>query len=234
MEPPDEPAERRDFALNVEQRLALEELLAALRDPTGQTRLLHGVTGSGKTVVYLELARRCLEAGRSVILLAPGVALALQLRREVRAFFPERETLFHHGYQSVARRARNYLDAVRAGERGQPVLAVGTRSALFLPVRDPGLIVLDEEHDASFKQEERLNYQAKEVGWFLTQESGGLLVLGSATPDVKTFHAAAYPACGGAPARDRVPGRSGHHHAQPTRLRAPDVLPGLRRGRGLS
>ena len=99
--------------------------------------------------------------------------------------------IFHHGSQSPSRRERTFSELAwgRDGER-QPALVVGSRSALFLPLPDLGLVVLDEEHDESYKQEERLSYQAKEVAYFRASRAGALLVLGSATPDVKTFYAA--------------------------------------------
>jgi primosomal protein N' (replication factor Y) len=166
------------------------------------SRLLYGVTGSGKTLVYIRLAAACLAAGRSVLLLAPEVALAHKLRRDVRAALPDAPVFFIHGYQSPARRDRLFREL--AG-RIAPCLVVGTRSALFAPMPDPGLIVLDEEHDASFKQEEGLSYQAKEVAWFRAGQARALLLLGSATPDVKTFYAASR---GDIPV-DRLPVRAG-------------------------
>ncbi|MHC1701177.1 MAG: primosomal protein N' [Humidesulfovibrio sp.] len=169
-----------------EQRAALDELLPALESGSARMALMHGVTGSGKTHVYLELARRCLESGRSALLLAPEVALACHLWRQARAALPDAEAYFSHGYQSPRRREETFS---RIGAAKGPVLVVGTRSALFLPLRDLGLAVLDEEHDESYKQEERLPYHAKELAYSRIQRSGGLLVLGSATPDVKTFHA---------------------------------------------
>ncbi|MBI5519318.1 MAG: primosomal protein N' [Desulfovibrio sp.] len=169
-----------------EQRAALEGLLPALEDAAPRMALLHGVTGSGKTHVYFELARRALALGRSVLLLAPEVALASQLWRRVRAAFPAAEAYFTHGYQTPTRREETFA---RVAAAKGPVLVVGTRSALFLPLRNLGLVVLDEEHDESYKQEERLPYHAKELAFTRVRASGGLLVLGSATPDVKTFHA---------------------------------------------
>jgi primosomal protein N' (replication factor Y) len=170
-----------------EQQAALAELLPALECPEPRMCLVHGVTGSGKTRIYLELTRRALDSGRSVLLLAPEVALASQLWRQARKAFPEAEAYFSHGYQSPSRREETFSRV--AGARG-PVLVVGTRSALFLPLRNLGLVVLDEEHDESYKQEERLPYHAKELAFTRVHSSGGLLVLGSATPDVKTFNAA--------------------------------------------
>ncbi|WP_459853273.1 replication restart helicase PriA [Humidesulfovibrio idahonensis] len=170
-----------------EQRAALDALMPALESPEAKLSLVHGVTGSGKTHIYLELTRRALALGRSALLLAPEVALASQLWRQVRKAFPDAEAYFSHGYQSPTRREETFSRV--AGARG-PVLVVGTRSTLFLPLRNLGLIVLDEEHDESYKQEERLPYHAKELAFTRIRSSGGLLVLGSATPDVKTFHAA--------------------------------------------
>jgi len=169
-----------------EQSEALAGLTEALAARQGGTRLLYGVTGSGKTYVYLRLVRECLAQGRSALLLAPEVALALALFRAARGALPGAQVELSHGYLPPGRRETVFREAGGPGPR----LVVGTRSALFLPLRDPGLIILDEEHDESFKQDERLVYQAKEVAWFRAQEAGGMLLLGSATPDVKTFHAA--------------------------------------------
>jgi len=174
-----------EYVLTDEQQVALGEMAESME--TGGAHLLHGVTGSGKTVLYLELARKSLEAGKSVMLLAPEVALACQLYRTVAERFPDIKTIFYHGYQSPKKRELAFRDV--AGDEA-PVIVVGTRSSLFLPVAKLGLVVLDEEHDESYKQEERLAYHAKEVAWFRTGRAGGLLLLGSATPDVKTFHAA--------------------------------------------
>lgn len=176
---------RRDFRFSDEQEAALAPLREALLEGKGGEHLLFGVTGSGKTAVYLELARLCLEQGRSAMLLAPEVALACALHRAVTEAFPEVTVRFYHGYQPPARRERTFRET---GEESGPQLVVGTRSALFLPLHGIGLIVLDEEHDSSFKQDEGLNYQAKEVGYFRARQDNGILVLGSATPDLKTYY----------------------------------------------
>lgn len=179
-------AEVLDYTLTDEQQTALDEMTDTLAKGGG-AHLVHGVTGSGKTVLYLEMARRCLEQGRSVMLLAPEVALACKLYRNVIDHFSQAKPVFYHGYQSPKKRELTFTGLAR---EDNPVIIVGTRSALFLPVADLGMVVLDEEHDESFKQEDRLAYQAKEVAWYRVDRTGGLLVLGSATPDVKTFHAA--------------------------------------------
>ena len=179
------PPEER-FVLSDAQQEALASFRSVLDAGKPAVRLLFGVTGSGKTAVYMELARECLRRGRSMLLLAPEVALALKLRRDVSLALPDVPLYFFHGYQSPNLRERTFRELAK---RRTPCVVVGTRSSLFLPVPALGAVVLDEEHDASFKQDEGLNYQAKEVAWFRTAQAGGLLVLGSATPDLKTFYA---------------------------------------------
>ena len=188
---------------SAEQAEALAVLGAAMDEERPKPQLLYGVTGSGKTLVYLRLAEKALAAGRSVLLLAPEVALACALYRAASAHFPGATVRLHHGYQQPARRERTFREVAAATA---PEVVVGTRSALFLPHRSPGLVVLDEEHDASFKQEERMPYQAKEVAHFIAARAGALLVLGSATPDVKTFQAATAGAVGRVDMATRVSG----------------------------
>ncbi|MCQ2444376.1 MAG: primosomal protein N', partial [Mailhella sp.] len=186
--PPPEPP----YSLTDAQRDALDSCVRALdglADGSEKSfaRLLYGVTGSGKTAVYLELAFACLKRGRTALILAPAVAIALQLRRDAERRFPGVPVVFYHGYQTPQLRERTFR-ALAA--RRDPCIVIGTRSALFLPVPRLGAVILDEEHDASFKQEDRLPYQAKEVAWERARRHGALLLLGSATPDIKTFHAA--------------------------------------------
>lgn len=185
MPPPPAP-----FDLNSDQQQVLRDCCSTLdkqsSDPTGATRLLFGVTGSGKTAVYLELAKHCLALGRSMLLLAPEVALAHKLRRDAALALPQTEVVLYHGYQSPTQRERIYR---RMAISDKPCLVVGTRSSLFLPLPQLGCIVLDEEHDGSYKQEEGFCYQAKEVAWFRIRQTGGLLLLASATPDIKSFYA---------------------------------------------
>ena len=152
----------------------------------GQPHLLFGVTGSGKTAVYLELARKALSMGKSVLLLAPEVALACKLRNDVREALPDVPRYLFHGYLTPS--GREAVFRATASQK-EPCIVIGARSALFLPVSNIGLIVLDEEHDGSFKQDERLHYQAKEIAWYRAKTEGALLLLGSATPDVKSYYA---------------------------------------------
>lgn len=175
------------FSLSGAQQAALESLIGELDEDRPVSHLLFGVTGSGKTAVYMELIRECLRRGRSALLLAPEVALAMKLRRDAQLALPDAPLFFFHGYQPPTVRERTFREL--AARRG-PCVVVGTRSALFLPLPELGAVMLDEEHDASFKQDEGLKYQAKELAWFRIAQTRGLLVLGSATPDLKTFYAA--------------------------------------------
>lgn len=180
--PPPEP-----FELNAAQKEAVADLEFALAAKEPLCRLLYGVTGSGKTAVYLRLAEKCLAAGQSAMLLAPEIALAYKLYRDVREGLPHYAAILYHGGQTPRKREHAFRGAA---ERCEPFIVVGTRSALFLPIKNIGCIILDEEHDSSFKQDDKFAYHAKEVAWFRIGQTGGLLVLGSATPDIKTFHAA--------------------------------------------
>ncbi len=185
--PPPEPT----FTLSHAQQEAVEAFSQALDTAKGtgkvQGHVLYGVTGSGKTAVYLELAKVCHGRGLSLLILAPEVALALKLKRDASLALPHIPTYLYHGYQNPALREKLFRELA---ECTQPCVVVGTRSALFLPLENIGAVVLDEEHDASFKQDEKMVYQAKEVAWFRMMQQRGLMVLGSATPDLKTFHAA--------------------------------------------
>lgn len=180
------PARPIHVCLSRAQRAAVDSFERLLRSDKAESALLFGVTGSGKTAVYLELARRCLSEGRHVMLLAPEVAIALKLYADVRTALPEFPVVCSHGYLGPARRQRAFMDLVGCTA---PHVVVGTRSCLFLPV-EPGLVILDEEHDASFKQDEGLVYQARELAFGRIARSRGLLLMGSATPDIKVFHAA--------------------------------------------
>ena len=176
------------FSLAREQQAALDAFIASLDRGEAETHLLHGVTGSGKSVIYMALAAACLSRGKSVMLLAPEVALAHKLFADAQEHLPDAPVFLFHGYQTT--KFRDYTFRAVA-LRDAPCLVVGTRSALFLPVSGLGAVILDEEHDTSFKQDEGLPYQAKEVAWYRAGREKALLLLGSATPDIKTYKAAA-------------------------------------------
>ncbi len=206
-----EPSRAQELVLTGAQQAAVDALTPLLDGAKTAQRLLYGVTGSGKTAVYLAAARACLEMGRSVLLLAPEVALAHKLRRDCAQALPGARLVFYHGYQSQRRREVTFR--ALAGSH-DPCVVIGTRSALFLPVPGLGLIILDEEHDPAFKQEERVPYQAKEAAWYKAGQAKALMLLGSATPDIKTWHAAME---GRLPVL-RLPGRIGGRALPPVEL----------------
>ena len=147
------------------------------------SHLLFGVTGSGKTEVYLRAAERVVAQGRRAICLVPEIALTAQTVERFMARFPGRIALLHSGL-----RAGEQADEWDRVQRGDCEVVVGPRSALFAPVRDLGLVVLDEEHEWTYKQDDaNPRYHAREVAFHMAQSTGSTLILGSATPDVDTF-----------------------------------------------
>ncbi|QJA05327.1 primosomal protein N' [Thermosulfurimonas marina] len=145
--------------------------------------LLHGVTGSGKTLVYLEVAERVLAQGKSVLVLVPEIALTPYVETHFVAAFGREVAVLHSALSPSARAAEWFRVA-----RGEARVVVGTRLALFAPLRDLGLIVVDEEHDPSYKQAERLPYQARDLALMRGRMAGVPVILGSATPSVKSFY----------------------------------------------
>ena len=163
------------------QNKALEGILKGFS--AGKTVLLNGVTGSGKTEIYLELARRTLAEGRSVLYLVPEIALSRQLEMRVADAFPD--VMVYHSAESGARR-RDVADKVRSAPA---TLVLGTRSALFLPHRNLGLIIVDEEHDTSYKQDSPApRYHARETAIMLGILQGAPVLLGSATPSLESLY----------------------------------------------
>lgn len=148
--------------------------------------LLHGVTGSGKTRLYVELAAKMIAQGKSAIILTPEISLTAQLAGRFREVFGER-VIVTHSQQGPAERQKAWLTVLKAKE---PVIVIGPRSALFSPVAKPGLIVLDEAHEAAYKQEQAPQYQAGRVAAYLAQLTRATLVLGSATPSVSDYYLA--------------------------------------------
>ncbi|MFO7728769.1 MAG: primosomal protein N' [Desulfonatronovibrio sp.] len=176
-----------DFKLTRDQEQALSFLLPRLEKGCFDLNVLHGITGSGKSIVYMALARKCLEMGRSAIILAPEIAIATQLHALARKTMPEFKVVLHHGLKGAKSKEKLFMEL---GSASQPVILVGTRSALFMPVKNIGFIAVDEEHDESFKQDQGFIYQAKEIAHYLARRDKAMLILGSATPDIKTFFAA--------------------------------------------
>ncbi len=209
LEPPRPPTEA--------QSVAVAAIGAAA---AGQSLLLWGVTGSGKTEVYLQAAARELAAGRSVLILAPEIGLIPQLLDRCRARFGPGVIEFHSG-MGDAERVAAWRRCLEAAADREPRLALGTRSAVFLPLGDLGLIVIDEEHDPSYKQDSPMPcYHAREVARVRAHQTGARLVLGSATPSIETWWRTQPPAEGAAADTLllRLPERIGQRPLPPVRL----------------
>src|SRR4051812_10227210 len=166
-----------ELALTDAQRRALDAVTAPLRERRHEQVLLHGVTGSGKTEVYLRAAALALELGRSAIVLVPEIALTPQTTHRFEERFGERVAVLHSKLGMGER-----YDEWQRLRRGEARVCVGPRSAVFAPLRDVGLIVIDEEHDAAYKQESDPRYDARLVAWRRARGAGAVLLCGSATP----------------------------------------------------
>ncbi|MDP2688626.1 MAG: primosomal protein N' [Deltaproteobacteria bacterium] len=176
------PREAR-FAPNAEQKKAIDEIAASIRKGGYAPYLLYGVTGSGKTLVYLEILEEAVKAGKKAIILAPEIALTPWPAAYLADRFPGRVALAHSGLSEGER-----FDEWGRIMRGEADIVVGARSALFSPVDGLGLIIVDEEHETSYKQEEGVRYNARDAALSLARFLGITVVLGSATPSVETFH----------------------------------------------
>ncbi|QDT17402.1 replication restart helicase PriA [Alienimonas californiensis] len=167
-----------------EQQAALDAILTALREREYATFLLHGVTGSGKTEVYIRAIKEVVEYGRQAIVLVPEIALTPQTIRRFRQRFERVAVL--HSHLSDAERSKHWRDIAA----GRVEVVVGARSAIFAPTTHLGLVIIDEEHESTFKQDSVPRYHAREVAEKRCREAGVPLVLGSATPTLESWHAA--------------------------------------------
>ena len=172
----------REIRLNEAQKKAL----IALQKAPGATKLLHGVTGSGKTNIYVKMALNALERHFSTILLVPEIALTGQLVRVFEEYFGDKVVLIH----SQQTEAERHLIFEKVLNSEEPLVVVGPRSALFAPVSRLGLIIIDEEHENAYKSENVPKYHAREVAKKRAETEGATLVLGSATPSVESFYKA--------------------------------------------
>ncbi len=176
--PPQAPPDLKPTAY---QRDALSALWGGL-DNAPRPFLLQGITGSGKTLVYIELLREALARGRTAIVLVPEIALTPQTAGRFRSHFGDQVAVLHSGLSHGER-----YDAWRALRSGDRRIAVGARSALFAPLPDLGVVVVDEEHDGSYKQSDAPRYQARDLAIVRAQAHGAVCVLGSATPSLETW-----------------------------------------------
>jgi primosomal protein N' (replication factor Y) len=181
-----EPAERdAPHEATKAQMAAIHALVSALQSAVAATFLLHGVTGSGKTEVYLRAIAAARACGRGSIVLVPEIALTPQLVARFRARFGDEVAVLH---SALTPRERHVMwKRLREGEVD---VAIGARSALFAPVRSLGLLIVDEEHDSSFKQEEGVRYHARDMAIWRAHRAAGVCVLGSATPSLESEHLA--------------------------------------------
>src|SRR5262245_1307508 len=172
-------------ALTSEQAKALEPILEAIRGREAQRFLLHGVTGSGKTEVYLRAVAASLALDRQALVLVPEISLTHQIVTRLRARFGDAVAVLHSGLSPAER-----LLQWRRLRDGSTPIAVGARSALFAPIEDLGVIAIDEEHDGAYKNEEGFRYHARDLAARRAARAGCPLVLGTATPALETRHAA--------------------------------------------
>ena len=173
-----------EFVLNADQQQASDEIQTAFG--SFQPFLLYGITGSGKTEVYFDAMAKVLAQGRQVLFLLPEINLTPQLLKRVENRFADVPTAVLHSQMAAGRRTQDYLRAML----GQAKLVIGTRLAVFTPLPDVGLIVVDEEHDGSFKQDNELRYHARDLAVWRAKQSGCPVVLGSATPSLESWHKA--------------------------------------------
>jgi primosomal protein N' (replication factor Y) len=171
-----------DLELTPGQSAALDEIKDSLDGGEFKTFLLHGVTGSGKTEVYFRAMRAALDAGRSALMLVPEIALTPLFSRRLRAIFGTSVAILHSSLSAGER-----YDEWRRIHRGEARIVIGTRSAVYAPLQDLGLIVVDEEHDTSYRQHESPFYHARDVGIMRASLIGATVVLGSATPAMETY-----------------------------------------------
>jgi primosomal protein N' (replication factor Y) len=171
-----------DFDLNLAQQSALKRIKADVAARKFSGMLLHGITGSGKTAVYLACMRAVLEAGRSAILLVPEIGLTPAVAADLHQIFGDEVAILHSALSD-----RERAEQWHRIKRGDARMVVGTRSAVFAPVADLALIIVDEEHDSSYKQEETPRYHARDIAVMRAKKANAVVVLGSATPSLESY-----------------------------------------------
>ena len=175
--------EADEFELTGPQVQALGEIEAALGKNHYSAFLLHGVTGSGKTEIYIRAMRAALRQGRSAMMLVPEIALTPVFSRRLRAHFGDAVAIFHSSLTTGER-----FDEWSRLKRGEARVVIGTRSAVFAPVSNLGIIVVDEEHEASYRQQESPYYNGRDTAVMRALKERAVIVLGSATPSLESFH----------------------------------------------
>lgn len=171
-----------DIILSEEQQQVFESVSAQMDSAEKNVSLLYGITGSGKTQVYIKLIEKTVNSGKSAIMMVPEIALTPQIINRFCSYFGEKIAVFHSALSLGER-----TDEWKRVSRGEVNVVIGTRSAVFAPLKNLGLIIIDEEQEHTYKSEQTPRYNAKEVARFRCEENGAMLLLGSATPDVETF-----------------------------------------------
>lgn len=177
--------EKKNITLNIEQERILNDFRNAYREENKKTCLLHGVTGSGKTEIYMGMLETVLRTGKQAIVLIPEIALTFQTVMRFYARFGDRVSVIHSKMSAGER-----YDQMERAKKGEISIMIGPRSAVFTPFPDLGMIVIDEEHEGSYKSENTPKYHAREVAEKRCQMSDAVLVLGSATPSLESYYKA--------------------------------------------
>ncbi|MFE4711800.1 primosomal protein N' [Paenibacillus sp. NPDC056722] len=186
-----DPYQGRDFKpskplpLTLEQQSVYSRIAATVDEQQHEVFLLHGVTGSGKTEIYLQCIQRCLDQGRQAVVLVPEISLTPQMVERFKGRFGSGVAVMHSRLSAGER-----YDEWRKIREGKATVAVGARSAVFAPFTNLGLIIMDEEHETSYKQEENPKYHARDVAVRRAEQCGAAVILGSATPSLESYHAA--------------------------------------------
>jgi primosomal protein N' (replication factor Y) len=175
--PPEPPS------LNPTQKEILEEITATIREGSYRSYLLHGVTGSGKTEVYYHAVRAAIRHGKQAIIMVPEIALTVALASLFQARLKEKVAILHSAL-SPGQRYEQWISIAR----GEVDVVIGARSALFAPLPRLGLIIVDEEHDSSYKQEEKFRYQARDAAVMRSKLLNAVVILGSGTPSIQSYH----------------------------------------------
>lgn len=169
------------LSLNAEQQVAVETILQSVQEQQSQTYLLEGITGSGKTEVYLQVIAEVLNQGKTAIMLVPEISLTPQMVQRFKSRFGGHVAVMHSGLSQGEK-----YDEWRKIERGEAEVVVGARSAIFAPIENIGVIIIDEEHEASYKQEETPRYHARDLAIWRSEYHHCPVVLGSATPSLES------------------------------------------------
>jgi primosomal protein N' (replication factor Y) len=178
-----EPGLLDTVTLNLDQQQALDQIVAKIDERTYATFLLHGVTGSGKTEIYIRAMYEATRRGLTAMMLVPEIALTPVFSRRLRTTFGDAVAILHSSLSEGER-----TDEWRRIKEGEARVVIGTRSAVFAPLEDLGVIVIDEEHETSYKQDETPRYHGRDTAIMRAVRAGAVVVLGSATPSLESFH----------------------------------------------